>query len=82
MSISEFSKLRGMKLEAEAEIKKLNFRAENHIITIRDLTDPLIHFTDIEIERAEQAMTSLKVIINNAKAEQKKIAEIEQRIGK
>ncbi len=82
MSITEYSKLRGMKLEAEAAIKELSFRAENHIITIRDLTDPLIEFTDIEIERAEQAMMSLKVIINNAKAEQKKITEIEQRIGR
>lgn len=81
MSISEFSKLRGMRLEAEQEIKKLSYRAENHIITIRDLTDPLIDFTEIEIERAEQAMTSLKVIINNAKAEQKKIKEIDSRIG-
>ncbi len=81
MSISEFSKLRGMRLEAEQAIRKLSYRAENHIITIRDLTDPLIDFTDIEIERAEQAMTSLKVIITNAKAEQKKIEEIKSRIG-
>lgn len=81
MSISEFSKLRGMKLEAEAEIKRLGYRAENHIITIRNLTDPLIPFNEIKIERAEEAMTSLKVIINNAKAEQKKIDEINSRIG-
>ena len=81
MSISEYSKLRGMKLEAEQHIKKLGYRAENHIITIRDLTDPLIDFMDIEIERAEEAMTSLKVIISNAKAEKKKIEDIKARIG-
>jgi len=81
MAMSEFRKLNGMKLEAEQKIKELEIRADNHIMTIRTLIDPLLDFKEMEVDRAEQAMKSLKVLHTKIKTELETIRKIKERIG-
>ncbi len=78
---SEHIKLRGLRLDYQQQLKTLEIRAENHIITIRDKVDPLIDWDEIEIEHAEQAMISLKHLIRQAREIREKIEEINNRIG-
>jgi hypothetical protein len=79
--MDEVIKLRGARLDYRQQLKVLEYRAENHIMTIRDKLDPLIEWDEIEIDHAEQAMISLKVILKQANDIREKIEDINRRIG-
>lgn len=78
---TEFRKLNGERLALKQELKTLEIRAENHIITIRDKVDPLIEWDEIEVDHAYQAMKSLKILVKSARDIKEKIEKINQRIG-
>lgn len=71
-------KLRGRAAELRDNLRTVKTRADNHIITIRSLIDPLDDIEDMAIERAEQAMISLKVLAEQAKEYRKKLERIEE----
>ncbi len=81
MANSERIKLQGRKAELTLEIQELETRADNHIITIRDLIDPYEDFTDIEVDRAEQAMISLKVLVKAAQEKKDMLQKIKKDLG-
>ncbi|MEX1120869.1 MAG: hypothetical protein WED82_01960 [Balneolales bacterium] len=78
---TEFIQLRGHRLELKRQLKSLEIRADNHIITVRNKIDPLLDFHEIEIDHAEQALISLKVIIKEAREIQSRIRKINGQIG-
>lgn len=83
MANSERIKLQGRKAELKQKLDELETRAENHMITIRSLIDPLAvdTFTDLEVKRAEQAMISLKVLVKKARDKKKKLKEVKEALG-
>ncbi len=81
MANSERIKLQGRKAELEQEIQELEIRGANHIITIRDLIDPYEEFSKLEVERAEQAMISLKVLVTQAKEKEEMLEKIKKDLG-
>lgn len=78
---SERIKLQGRRAELKEELQELDYRADNHISTIRDLIDPFTNFTELETDRAKQAMTSLDIIVKRAKEVKKQIAQISAELG-
>lgn len=81
MSASERMKLQGRRSELRGELVQLEARAENHMITIRDLIDPLEDWMDLEVLRAEQAMISLRVIVQQGQEIRDKIKKINKSLG-
>jgi len=61
------------------ELEQLNLRADNFIIAIREIIDPYTDdFTEIEIERAEAAITDLKALHTKAAELKKQIHKMEK----
>ena len=81
MSANEFTRLAGLRLGYKKDLKKLEYRAENHIMSINNNMDPLIDWEDIKISHVEQSVISLKVILNQAKELREKISKIDDKIG-
>lgn len=78
MSASDRIKLRGRAAELRENLQEFETRAQNHIITIRNLIDPYEDLPDLEVERAEQAMISLKVLVTKAREAKKTLAKIDK----
>lgn len=81
MANSERIKLQGRKAELTEEIKELETRGSNHLITIRDLIDPYEDFIALEVERAEQAMISLKVLVTQAREKKELLDKVKKDLG-
>ena len=81
MASSERIKLLGHKAELEQRLEELETRAANHIITVRDTVDPYEDFTRIEVERAEQAMISLKALVLQARQKKEALEKIKKDLG-
>jgi len=71
-------KLQGRAAELREKLKEYEIRAQNHVITIRDVVDPLDDIIDYEIERAEQAMISLKVLVAKSREAAEKLKKIDK----
>jgi len=71
-------KLQGRAAELREKLKEYEIRAQNHVITIRDVVDPLDDIIDYETERAEQAMISLKVLVAKSREAAEKLKKIDK----
>lgn len=78
---SERIKLQGRAAELRQKLRSLDTRAQNHIITIRDLIDPYESTADLEVERAQEAMTSLKIIVEQMREAQQTLSSIDKELG-
>lgn len=78
---NERIKLTGRRAEILEKLREFETRGANHIITIRDLVDPYEEFTELEVDRAEQAMISLKVLVEEAKKLKEQLEKINKALG-
>lgn len=72
--------LQGRAAELKEQLQENVTRAQNHIITIRSLINIYQDIEEIEVERAEQAMISLKVLVQKSREAQKKLKMIEKEL--
>lgn len=79
--MTEKLKLQGRRAELKEKIEDLQFRAENHIMTIRNLVDPYENFYNLKTKQALQAMKSLDIIVDQAKEAKAQLDKINTELG-
>lgn len=79
--MSERIKLLGRKAELKDKLEELELRAENHIITIRNLVDPFERFDKLKTKQALQAMKSLDSLVSQALEAREQLERVLEELG-
>jgi N-acetylglucosamine-6-phosphate deacetylase len=74
--------LKGRLSDAKARLKQCNLKAENYIILIRDIIDPVCSdFTTLDLERAKITLDDFIALQNQAKELKDQIIKLEEALN-
>lgn len=78
---NERIKMQGRKVEKQRELKKLERKADNLIMNIRDYIDPFEDWLDLQVEESKQAMNDLASVVRKGKSIREDINKLNKALG-